>query len=56
MDNIKKNVLCGVVYLDSDKIMLVDKQNGLLIGNKNIHFTNTTPHLKEEIIMLMKKI
>ena len=55
MDNIKKNVLCGVVYLDSDKIMLVDKQNGLLIGNKNIHFTNTTPHLKEEIIMLMKK-
>merc|ERR1711991_156528 len=39
MNNIKKNVLCGVIYLNSDKIMLVDKQNGLLIRNENIHST-----------------
>ena len=55
MNNIKKNVLCGVIYLDSDKVILIDKKNGTFVSYENIHSTNTTPQLKEEIIMLMKK-
>ena len=55
MNNMKKNVLCGVIYLDSDKVILIDKKNGTFVSYENIHSTNTTPQLKEEIIMLMKK-
>ena len=53
--NVGKNVLCGVVYMNTNKVAIIDKERDLLFSEDNIHLTNVTPHLKEEIIAKFKK-
>lgn len=46
----RKNVLCGVVYLHDNKMIVVDKTAAENISLSNMHLVKTTPELSKDII------
>ena len=55
-NNIKENIVCSVVYLHSNRIVLIDNNiEENQIKKHNFHIINTTPQLTEQIIELFKK-
>lgn len=46
----RKNVLCGVVYLHDNKMIVVDKVSSENISLSNMHLVKTTPELSQDII------
>lgn len=53
--NINNNIRCGVIYLDANRIVVIDNKIDDIVRYHNLHIIKTTPKLKEEIIMLFKK-
>ena len=55
-NNIKDNIVCSVVYLHSNRIVVIDNNiEENQIKKQNFHIINTTPLLTEQIIELFKK-
>ncbi len=55
-NNIRNNIVCSVVYLHSNRIVVIDNNiQENQIEKNNFHIINTTPLLTEEIIELFKK-
>ena len=46
----RKNVLCGVVYLHDNKMIVVDKESPENITLSNMHVMKTTPELSHNVI------
>ena len=57
-NNIQNNMACGVIYINSNKIVLIDQNrddDDEFIRNNNLHIIKTTPQITEDIITLFKK-
>jgi len=56
-NNIQNNMACGVIYINSNKIVLIDqnREDDEFISNNNLHVIKTTPQITEDIITLFKE-
>lgn len=54
-ENIDSNIVCGVFYMDTNRIIVIDNNVEEYVQSNNLHMIKTTPKLTEDIINLFKK-
>ena len=53
--NVHNNIACGVIYLDSNRIVIIDKEIEDGLRNHNLHIIKTNTKMTEDIMYIFKK-
>ena len=53
--NVHHNIACGVIYLDSNRIVIIDKEIEEGLRNHNLHIIKTNAKMTEDIMYIFKK-